>query len=83
MSALAEPTPVRSATSPAIFVDRRWLEALRSAKGDELASAAAVLRRLRDAGHRIVVASNESRVGAGELAEAAVPADDRALAARL
>jgi D-glycero-D-manno-heptose 1,7-bisphosphate phosphatase len=83
MSALADPTPVRSATSPAIFVDRRWLEALRSAETDELAAAAAVLRRLRDVGHRIVVASNESRVGTGELDEAAVQADDRDLAARL
>jgi HAD superfamily hydrolase (TIGR01662 family) len=83
MSALADSTSVRSATSPAVFVDRRWLEALRAAKTDELAAAAMVLRGLRDAGHRIVVASNESRVGAGELDEAAVQADDRDLAARL
>lgn len=83
MPALAESSSVRSATSPAIFVDRRWLGTLRAEGSDELAAVAMVLRRLRDAGHRIVVASNESRVGAGELDEAAVQADDRDLAARL
>lgn len=83
MSALAEPTPVRTATAPAVFIDRRWLEALRAAGEAELAAAAAILRGLRDAGHRIVVASNESRVALGAMDEAAVQADDRDLAARL
>ena len=83
MSALAEPKLLHSAAKPAVFIDRRWLEALRAAGDEELATAAAVLRRLRDAGHRIVVASNESRVASGEMDESAVQADDRDLAARL
>ncbi len=83
MSALAEPNPVRTAASPAVFIDRRWLESLRAEGSEPIATVAVVLRRLRDAGHRIVVASNESRVGAGELDEAAVQADDRELAAQL
>ena len=83
MSAIAEPKSSRTAASPAVFIDRRWLEAVQAVGESELAAAAKILRRLRDSGHRVVVASNESRVAAGQMDEAAVQADDRDLAARL
>ncbi len=59
---------------PAVFIDRALIDPV---------AAAESLRRLREAGYAIVVASNETRVASGEIDEQAVSESDRDLAARI
>ena len=65
---------------PAAFLDRRDLEETLARDPDAVAAA---LRRLREAGYAVVVASNEPGVAAGARTEREVQDQDRLLAARL